>query len=41
MKYGSRMETWMATDNRAEMERSLASAQQTADGARLEREALQ
>ena len=40
MKYGSRMETWMATDNRAEMERSLTSAQQTADGARLEREAL-
>ncbi|WP_424363277.1 HlyD family type I secretion periplasmic adaptor subunit [Methylocystis parvus] len=40
MKYGSRMETWMATDNRAEMERSLANALQTADGARREQAAL-
>ena len=34
------METWMATDNRAEMARSLANAEQTADGARLEQAAL-
>ena len=34
MHYGSPMETWMATDNRAEMARSLANAEQTATGAR-------
>ncbi len=40
MHYGSPMETWMATDNRAEMARSLANAEQTATGARREQEAL-
>jgi hemolysin D len=39
-KYGSRLETWLATDNRAEMERSLANAQQTGDGAKREQAAL-
>lgn len=40
MKYGSPMETWMATDSRAEMARSLANAEQTALGARREKAAL-
>ena len=37
---GSRLNTLMATDTRAEMARSLASAEQSAQGARLEQEAL-
>jgi hemolysin D len=40
MKYGSPMETWVATDNRAEMERALANAERTADSARREQEAI-
>jgi HlyD family secretion protein len=40
MHYGSPMETWMATDNRAEMARSLSNAEQTALGARREQAAL-
>jgi hemolysin D len=39
-RFGSRLETWLATDTRAEMERSLANARQTGDGARREQAAL-
>jgi hemolysin D len=39
-KFGSRLETWQATDNRAEMERSFANARQTGDGAKREQAAL-
>lgn len=40
MRYGSPMETWIATDSRAEMARALASAEQNAAVAKRERAAL-
>ena len=40
MDSGSRLNTLMATDTRAEMARSLANAEQTADGAKLDQAAL-
>jgi len=41
MKVGSKLQLLLATDNRAEMARSLAYAQQTAEGAKRDQAALQ
>ena len=40
MQSGSRLSTLLATDSRAEMARALASAEQTAEGAKLDQAAL-